>query len=243
MPWPTSLGVREAVSQPSPRRPDAAEGGLGASADPHGHGVLVRLRLDGGVVDGVVTPLEGDVVLAPEPAHEVEGLVGPAGALLDVRPAGLELVGGVRPKADGGEHASLADEVDGGDFLGEDGGVSEGQGEDAVAELHALGAGGDGGHDGHRLHAVGRGDDAVGQPDRVGGGVLDHVDVVPEQLGVLPGEGPAEEADAQADLHDARLSGGRGPVRPPSWDDTRRAGGAPSDCLPFDCSKGSARLE
>ena len=208
---------------------DAAEGGLGAPAYPHGHGVLVRLGLDGGVVDGVVAALEGDVVLAPEAAHEVEGLVGAAGALLDVGAAGLELVGGVGAETDGGEHTALADEVDGGDFLGEDGGITEGQGEDAVAELHTLGAGGDSGHDGHRLHAVGGGDDAVGQPDGVGGGVLDHVDVVPEDLGVLPGEGPAEEADAQANLHDARLSGGRGRVRP-RWDDTRRAAGAPSDC-------------
>ena len=183
MPWPTSSGGEGGGEPAVASAPDAAEGGLGTPADPHRHRVLVGLGLDGGVVDGVVASLEGDVVLAPELAHEVDGLVGPAGALLDIGAAGLELVGGVGPEADGGEHAALADEVDGGDFLGEDGGVAEGQGEDAVTELHALGAGGDGGHDGHGLHAVGGGDDAVGQPDRVGGGVLGPCRCSPTAVG------------------------------------------------------------
>ena len=152
-------------SQPSPRVPARLVGRLGPTPDPDGRALgLGGLGSDGYVFDGVVLAVEGDGVLGPEAFHQADGLVGatPPSFLLDAR--GPEVLGGRRADAHGGEESAPGEEVQGGEFLGEDYWVPDGEDDDAGAEQHVPHAGGHEGHEGDGLQEVVAAGDAVAEP-------------------------------------------------------------------------------
>ena len=132
-------GDQPAVADPA----DPAGGGGTAAANPdRGRGFEAGFGRDGDVVAGEELALVGYVVLFPQSAHQTDGLVGAAAAVILGDSASLVLLDFLAAQTDGGEAAALGQEVQGGDLLGEDDGVAQGQGQDAGAELHPVGPGG-----------------------------------------------------------------------------------------------------
>jgi hypothetical protein len=102
------------------------EGEAAGPADPDGNvGFLDWVRVAEGVLDGVVPPLEGGLLLGPHPLGDLDGLLQlpypdgrfregvSVGPVLDLLPAG----------ADAEVEAAAADVVDGGGDVGEEGGA------------------------------------------------------------------------------------------------------------------------
>ena len=134
--------------------------GLGAASDPYGRKLLLdRLGLHRHVAQGEVPSPEGDVVLGPEAPHHPDGLVGPPRPLGLAYAARLELALVLRAQADGRQRSTAGQEVQGGDLLGQDRRIPEGERQNAGPELEFRRPGGDEGEGDYRLHAQHRGDD------------------------------------------------------------------------------------
>ena len=175
-------GDQPAVADPA----NPAGGGGTAAANPdRGRWFEAGFGRDADVVAGEELALVGYVVLFPQAAHQADGLVGAAAAVILGDAASLVLLDFLAAQTDGGEAAALGQEVQGGDLLGEDDRVAQGQGEDAGAELHPVGPGGNHGKGHHRFQAEAVADDAVAEPDGVVAVLVAEFHQAAEEVGVV----------------------------------------------------------
>ena len=120
------------------------------AADEDRDGRLHRLRVAADRAEAEVLAVEGRLVLLPDHAQRVDGLVGAAAALVGVDAEGRDLL--AHPAdADAEEQAAAGEAVDGGAALGELERVVLREHEDAGAEPDPLGAGGQPGQQVERI--------------------------------------------------------------------------------------------
>ena len=108
---------------------------LGRAADPHRQIGLHRLWRDRGAGQAVVDALEIDLVLAPQPADDLEPLVGLAAARLGVEVQGPPFRRERAADAEGGQQAPFGQHVDRRALLGQQHRVAKCQRQHVDAEF------------------------------------------------------------------------------------------------------------
>ena len=134
---------------------DYGEGLRGGHADANGRmGLLVWLGAHRQVVALVMLALEGELIGGPGLEDDFKVLLEPAPALgVGGQEGVVVLREGAAPDAE--VEPSLADVVEGGDFLGDADGVAQREQQDAKADTDAFGASGDGrGHHDRRRYGL-----------------------------------------------------------------------------------------
>ncbi len=217
--------VRREEREPAVADPSGApEHGVGMAAEPDGDGLLNRERVQAGVGNLVVLPLEGDEFVGPEQAHDLDLLLDAPRAVAEVHAEGF--VFHVVPADRHAEPESpFAEHVERRRLLGHQRGLTLRQDDDAGDELEPLGDSSQEPeqHEGF-MKRVGV---LVRAPELVRGRVAaEHVVegkdmLVPQRLGRLPVV--ANDCGIVADLglwkNDAKLHSG-----PPSLTVVRAAG-------------------
>src|SRR6266545_373542 len=115
----------------------APEGRLGMAAEPDRHAARLRPRVDAAVVELVELALERHAGLGPQLLHEAHLLLGALAAAVEVDAQALEL-DLVPADADAQAKAALAQRIEAGRLLGDQGGLALGQDHDAGRETHLL---------------------------------------------------------------------------------------------------------
>ena len=121
------------------------------------------------ILELVEVAFVGKLFLSPSLEDDFEAFVEAAPAFAEVHPEAF-VDKGEGGASDAEVQPPLADVVEGGDFLGHTHRVAQRQHLHRQPDTHTLGAGGDGGGDGHRRrqHGALRQEVVLGQPDAVG---------------------------------------------------------------------------
>ena len=181
----------------------ALDGRLALAADPDGGRGLPGLGEDRHAVELVELALEAHLVLGPEQANDVDGLVGAPAALLERHAGGVELTRQLDADAHRREEAPAGEPVERRHLLGRHHRSPVGQHDHARAELERLRPRG---HRGQRRHDLGhrrRRGQAVGEPERVDPAPLEEVGERPQEIDALPSlrPGSRHDPDAVLDVH------------------------------------------
>ena len=148
--------------------------------------------------------LEADLVLGPEPADQLQPLVGAAAAAPGLAARRLPVRRQAVADAEGRQQTALAQEIDGGALLGQQQRIAQAHRDHVHAELQPRGRAGQPGHGAHRLEEGLARDQAIGLPDGIDSPRLAGLD--PTHVGRRPGEGKVGDAQADCYAHDSAPS-------------------------------------
>ena len=140
-----------------------------------------------------------DRVFTPDAAHQGHGFIGHGAAMPRRAAHGQPLGIVIDTQPEGWQHASVAEEINGGDFFRQYQRIAHRQDSDAHAKFDALRPARDHGETGNGFKGRGGIADTIVEPDRIEAAFLDQINKIPKIFSAR--EGPATEAYADADFH------------------------------------------